>query len=87
MEKLLIPYLLINLISFILYGLDKSKARKDKWRISENTLLIFAVLGIIGAVSGMAVFHHKTHKTKFRIAIPLIFFIEMLGFILWKFHA
>ena len=70
----MIYYLLtINIIAFIIYGIDKYKSIKHKYRISENTLMILAILGgSLGAFLGMIVFHHKTKKKKFVILIPII---------------
>ena len=67
-------YLLtINIITFIIYGIDKYKSIKHKYRISENTLIILAILGgPLGALMGMISFHHKTKKKKFTILIPII---------------
>ena len=72
-------YLLaINAVAFIMYGIDKYKAKKDKWRISEATLLLLAVLGgSIGAWMGMKVWHHKTMHKKFKYAIPAILLIQI----------
>ena len=68
--------LIINIISFIIYGIDKYKSIKHKYRISENTLIILAILGgAIGAFLGMITFHHKTQKKKFIILIPVIMLI------------
>lgn len=68
-----VAYLLfINLLAFVLYGVDKRKARKDKYRISESTLLWMARLGGgIGCLLGMSHFRHKTKHTRFRITVPL----------------
>ena len=73
----MIYYLLaINLITFIIYGIDKYKSIKHKYRISENTLIILALLGgALGAFLGMIIFHHKTKKKKFIILIPIILLI------------
>ncbi|MBQ7181233.1 MAG: DUF1294 domain-containing protein [Bacteroidaceae bacterium] len=63
----------INVLTFIVYGIDKAKARRNKWRISESTLLLLAALGgSIGAWLGMKAWHHKTLHKKFRYGIPLI---------------
>lgn len=72
-------YLLaINALSFILFGLDKYKAKKGKWRISEATLLMIAVIGgSIGAWSGMRLWHHKTMRKKFKYGIPLIMIMQV----------
>ena len=72
-------YLLaINAVAFIVYGIDKYKAKKAKWRISEATLLLLAVLGgSIGAWMGMKVWHHKTKHKKFKYGIPAILLIQI----------
>ena len=72
-------YLLaINAVAFIMYGIDKYKAKKAKWRISEATLLLLAVLGgSIGAWMGMKVWHHKTMHKKFKYGIPAILLIQI----------
>ena len=72
-------YLLaINAVTFITYGIDKYKAKKAKWRISEATLLLLAVLGgSIGAWMGMKVWHHKTMHKKFKYGIPAILLIQI----------
>lgn len=64
---------LVNVFAFILYGIDKLKAKKSKWRVPESTLIGIAIIGgIIGAWSGMKVWHHKTLHKKFKYGIPLI---------------
>ena len=72
-------YLLaINALSFILFGLDKYKAKKGKWRISEATLLMMAVIGgSIGAWAGMRLWHHKTMHKKFKYGIPIIIILQV----------
>ena len=72
-------YLLaINAVTFIVYGIDKYKAKKAKWRISEATLLLLAVLGgSIGAWMGMKVWRHKTMHKKFKYGIPAILMIQI----------
>ena len=61
-----------NAIAFAMYGIDKHKAQKDKWRISEAALISSAFLmGGIGAILGMRVFRHKTKHLKFKLLIPL----------------
>ena len=84
-------YLLgINAVTFIMYGIDKYKAKKAKWRIPEATLLLLAVLGgSIGAWMGMKVWHHKTMHKKFKYGIPAILLIQIalmtyLHVNLWK---
>ena len=84
-------YLLgINAVTFIVYGIDKYKAKKAKWRIPEATLLLLAVLGgSVGAWMGMKVWHHKTMHKKFKYGIPAILLIQIalmayLHMNLWK---
>lgn len=70
--------LILNVISFILYGIDKYKAKKGKWRISEATLLAMAVIGgSVGAWTGMKLWHHKTLHKKFTIGVPLVFILQV----------
>lgn len=73
-----IAYLvIINITAFAAYGADKQKAKKGKWRISENTLLLLAVLGgSIGAICGMKAFHHKTKKAAFSVGLPIILILQ-----------
>lgn len=70
----MIHYLLIiNTITFIIYGIDKYKSIKQKYRISEKTLIILTIIGgTFGGLLGMIIFHHKTKKKKFIITIPII---------------
>ena len=72
-------YLLaINIVSFFLYGIDKYKAKKNKWRISEATLLMIAVIGgSIGAWVGMRIWHHKTMHKKFKYGIQVIIIMQI----------
>ncbi|MBR4926337.1 MAG: DUF1294 domain-containing protein [Prevotella sp.] len=79
MTRIVVYYLIcINILTFLVYGIDKWKARNDKWRISEATLLLLAVIGgSIGAWAGMSVWHHKTLHKKFRYGVPLILIIQV----------
>lgn len=78
----------VNAITFIVYGIDKYKARKAKWRISEATLLLLAVAGgSIGAWGGMKAWHHKTLHKKFRYGIPAILLIQTVLTILLHTHC
>ena len=79
LHSCLVCYLLaINAVTFIVYGIDKYKAKKAKWRISEATLLLLAVLGgSVGAWVGMKVWHHTTMHKKFKYGIPAILLIQI----------
>lgn len=78
--RVLIYYLLgINLLTFFIYGIDKWKAKRNKWRVPEATLLMLAALGgSVGALLGMFVFHHKTKHKKFLIGVPLILLAQLV---------
>ena len=79
LTKILIIYLIaINVVTFFVYGIDKWKAKRSKWRVSEAALLVLAALGgSIGAWLGMKVWHHKTMHKKFKYGIPLIFAVQV----------
>ena len=68
-----------NVATFLIYGIDKYKARKKKWRITETALLLLAVIGgSIGAWLGMKVWHHKTKHKKFKYGIPAIIILQVI---------
>lgn len=78
--------LVINVAAFAAYGIDKYKARHDKWRIPEATLLWLAALGgALGALLGMRVWHHKRKHWKFRILVPLLLalWLAAIGYYLY----
>ena len=79
-NEVLQNYLIItNIVTFLVYGLDKWKAKKSKWRIREAALLGLAVLGgSIGAWLGMKVWRHKTMHKKFRYGIQAIIIIHLI---------
>lgn len=81
LDKYLIYYfILINILAFVLFFIDKKKAIKHKYRISENTLLLVCALGgAIGGLAGMKVFHHKTKKLKFQILPALFLAVQIYG--------
>ncbi len=69
----------MSIITLVMYGVDKRRDQRNKWRISEFTLIIFSLLGgSIGALIGMKAFHHKTKKLKFEVLIPLTLIIWIL---------
>ena len=72
--------IIINVITFLVYGIDKYLAYKEKRRVSEKLLLTLALcFGIIGALLGMKVFRHKTKKGSFKTSIILIIIIKIIG--------
>ena len=78
MEEIICCLLAVNIATFLLYGIDKYKAKKAKWRIPETTLLLLAVLGgSIGAWVGMLIWHHKTMHKKFKYGIPIIIILQV----------
>jgi len=78
-----ILYLMVNIASFVVFYLDKMAAVRLTRRIPEKTLLIIALVGPIGAVGGIRIFHHKTRKTKFLLAyVFLALHILLFAYIL-----
>jgi len=77
---ILIQYLIIvNIVAFVLFGIDKKRAIKNQWRISEFTLLGIAFAGgSVGAFAGMQVFRHKTRQMKFNTLIPAAIVIHIV---------
>ena len=74
----LIYLVFINIVTFSLYGIDKWKAKRSKWRIEESTLLWWAAFGgSIGALLGMKVWHHKTLHKKFKYGVPAILIAQI----------
>lgn len=78
-DIILPAYLIVlNLLAFLLMGLDKAKARRHRWRIPEKTLFLSAILGgSIGAIAGMQLFRHKTKHASFRIGMPCILVLQL----------
>jgi uncharacterized membrane protein YsdA (DUF1294 family) len=78
-QTVLIYLSIVNLAAFVLYGADKRKAKRGKWRISEKTLIGAAVMGgSVGAILGMHVFHHKTRHWYFRYGLPAILAVQVI---------
>ena len=84
---LLLGYLLVNVIVFAMYGIDKYKATHKKWRIPEATLIGAAVFGVLGALAGMQFFRHKTKKPKFYITVPVILVLELVAVMCLYFYV
>ena len=87
-NNLLIIYLfIVNVYAFGLYGLDKSKAKKGAWRISEKHLLLAAFLGGgLGALLGMKTFRHKTKHGVFKFGVPIMLCLQA-GLLLYYFFG
>ena len=80
MKIFLVFYAIMTVITFVLYGVDKSKAKKGRWRIPEKTLLLFAACcGGLGAFLGMKIFRHKTKHTSFKILVPVFMIIQFIA--------
>ena len=72
---------LINLVSFLAFLIDKNKARKKEWRIPEKSLMTLAIIGgSIGSLVGMHVIRHKTQKILFRVGVPIILILQIILF-------
>ena len=77
-ETLLYYLIAVNVVTFLVYGIDKWKAKHGSWRISEAALLLLAIIGgSIGALLGMKVWHHKTQHKKFKYGLPLILLAQI----------
>ena len=73
--------LVINFVAFYLYWDDKRRAKKDKWRIKESTLLLIGLVGgSLGSLVSMHVFRHKTQHWKFKILVPVFFILHAVLF-------
>lgn len=67
----------INLAGFIIMGVDKKRAIRGAWRISEASLFLTALVGgSLGCTLGMHYFHHKTKHWYFRYGMPAIFLVQ-----------
>ena len=83
-ERLLLFLILVflNLAVLIVYGPDKLKAERNKWRISERTLLLLAFFAPFGAIAGMLIFRHKTRKKLFTVLVPLFLAVHLFVIIM-----
>lgn len=78
MDVSLSVFIIWNVLIMLIYAIDKGKAKKRRWRISETTLILPAFFfGGIGAMLGMILFNHKTSKMKFRLLIPFAFWVNI----------
>lgn len=75
--------IIINIVTFILYGIDKWKAVHGKWRIREATLLGAAFVGgSVGGLAGMYIFRHKTKKRYFALGVPIMLLVQIMASVL-----
>lgn len=80
MELLILYLLIINAIGFLLMLVDKYKAKKNRWRIPEKTLMAVAFFGgSIGSLLGMYTVRHKTQHLKFTVGIPVILALQLIA--------
>ena len=89
-QIILAALLLVNIVAFAAYGINKRKAQKDSWRIPESTLLLLAFVGgALGALLGMRLFHHKTKHWKFKILVPLFLILQLAlaGWLIYRSSA
>ena len=83
----LLFYILFNFLSFLAFSKDKANSKRGGWRIPERTLLTLSCLGIIGAILGMRIYHHKVNKQAFSVGLYLIAVVEvciLIGVILFN---
>ena len=88
LKEYIIFYLgFINIVSFICFFIDKRRAIKKSYRISESFLFMVSILGgSLGSLISMKIFHHKTRKNKFIFGIPIILVFNIFVlFYLWQF--
>lgn len=85
LDMILIYFVVINIVGFVIMGIDKAKAKANAWRIPEKTLLFIALIGgSIGVWLGMEIFRHKTKHWYFKYGVPAIFLVEFLAFLYMK---
>lgn len=78
LKSFIIYLIAINILTFLIMGIDKWKAKHGSWRIQEATLFTLVLFGGgIGGILGMIIFHHKTKKLKFQIGFPIILLSEI----------
>ncbi len=77
LDTILLAYFILNVIAFVVFGLDKGKAVAGGRRFEERTLILAALMGPFGAYSGMRLFHHKTRKLKFKL-VPIFLLLHAL---------
>lgn len=79
MDGIILYLIVINVVAFLAFGLDKLKAKADAWRIPEKTLLGLAIIGgSVGAILGMRTFRHKTRHKQFSVGLPVILAVQLI---------
>lgn len=74
----LIIICVMSFVTFVMFGLDKLYAVRNRWRIQETVLLLFSFFGgAFGALCGMKIFRHKTRHPKFIICVPLFLVLHI----------
>ena len=69
---------IVNLVTFFIYGLDKAKSAMGSWRVSEKTLLTLALIGgSVGGIAGIKLFRHKTKKASFLLSFVVILVLQV----------
>ena len=86
MDQALTVYILaVSLLTWALFGIDKWKAVRGKWRIRESTLLGLSLIGgAAGGLAGMYLFRHKIRKMRFRIGVPLMLLVQAALWLYFK---
>lgn len=70
--------IVINIVAFIMMGIDKRRAKEGKYRIAERTLWLITVLGgALGGTMGMYYFRHKTKNPNFKFGFPLLVILQV----------
>lgn len=86
LKNIIIYLLIINVLGFLAMGFDKWKAKRGRWRIPEDSLFMFTILGGgIGTIAGIYTYRHKTKKLKFTVGMPSIVILEILLFVYLQF--
>ena len=77
-----------SILDYVLMGVDKWKAKRNRWRVPEKTFFLVALLGgTLGAILGMYAFHHKTRHWYFKWGLPVILIVQLAlgGWLYWRF--
>lgn len=82
-DVVILTMVTINLVTFVLYAMDKIKAVNNSWRISEKTLLRLSLAGPLGAYLGMKFFRHKVKKPKFYVGVPFFLIVQLLVILIY----